>query len=72
MQVPNGTGRGVRRSKRPLLASRARCNVLWNLQNLVIRSKSVTMSTSVISSQIGETSDQLRVSLYINSQNLGY
>ena len=29
MQVPNGTGPGVRRSKRPLLASRIRCNVLW-------------------------------------------
>ena len=29
MQVPNGTGPGVRRSKRPLLASRSRCNVLW-------------------------------------------
>ena len=29
MQVPNGTGQGVRRSKRPLLASRTRCNVLW-------------------------------------------
>ena len=29
MQVPNGTGSGVRRSKRPLLASRTRCNVLW-------------------------------------------
>ena len=29
MQVPNGTGPGVRRSKRPLLASRPRCNVLW-------------------------------------------
>ena len=29
MQVPNGTGPGVRRSKRPLLASRTRCNVLW-------------------------------------------
>ena len=26
MQVPNGTGPGVRRSKRPLLASRTRCN----------------------------------------------
>ena len=26
---PNGTGPGVRRSKRPLLASRTRCNVLW-------------------------------------------
>ena len=29
MQVPNGTGPGVRRSKRPLLASHTRCNVLW-------------------------------------------
>ena len=29
MQVPNGTGPGVRRSKRPLLASCTRCNILW-------------------------------------------
>ena len=29
MQVPKGTGPGVRRSKRPLLASRTRCNFLW-------------------------------------------
>ena len=29
MQVPNGTGLCVRGSKRPLLASRTRCNVLW-------------------------------------------
>ena len=29
MQVPNGKGSGVRRSKRPLLASRTRCNVPW-------------------------------------------
>ena len=29
MQVQNGTGPDVRRSKRPLLASRTRCNVLW-------------------------------------------
>ena len=29
MQVPNGTGPGVRKSKRPLLASRTRCNILW-------------------------------------------
>ena len=33
------------------------------LQNLVIRSKSVIKSSSVISSQIGLMSDQLRVSL---------
>ena len=42
-----------------------------NLQNLVIRSKSVTKSSSVISSQIGVMSDQLRVSLYmVMSQNV--
>ena len=29
MQVRNGTGPGVRRSKRPLLANLTRCNVLW-------------------------------------------
>ena len=29
MEVPNGTGPGVWRSKRPLLASRTRCSVLW-------------------------------------------
>ena len=29
MQVPKGTGPGVRRSKRPLFASRTRCNALW-------------------------------------------
>ena len=28
MQAPNGTGPGVRGSKRPLLASCTRCNVL--------------------------------------------
>ena len=36
-----------------------------NLQNLVIRSKSVIKSNSVISSQIGVMSDQLRMSLYM-------
>ena len=29
MQGPNGTGPGVRMSKRPLLVSRIRCNDLW-------------------------------------------
>ena len=33
MQVPNGTGPGVRRSKRPLLTSRTRYNVLWKPPN---------------------------------------
>ena len=71
MQVPNGTGPGVRRSKRPLLACRTCCNVLWKPPNSVIRSKSVFKSSSVINSQIGVMSDQLRVSLYmVMSQNV--
>ena len=42
-----------------------------NLQNFVIRSKSVIKSSLVISSQIGVMSDQLRVSLYMaRSQNV--
>ena len=42
-----------------------------NLQNLAIRLKSVIKSSSVISSQIGVMSDQLRVSLYmVMSQNV--
>ena len=42
-----------------------------NLQNSVIRSKSVLKSSSKISSQIGVMSDQLRVSLYmVMSQNV--
>ena len=42
-----------------------------NLQNSVIRSRSVLKSSSVINSQIGVMSDQLRVSLYmVMSQNV--
>ena len=42
-----------------------------NLQNSVIRSISVSKSSSVINSQIGVMSDQLRVSLYmVMSQNV--
>ena len=42
-----------------------------NLHNLVIRSKSLIKSSSVISSQIGVMSDQFRVSLYmVMSQNV--
>ena len=42
-----------------------------NLQNLVIRSKSVNKSSSVISSQIGVMSDQFRVTSYmVMSQNV--
>ena len=41
-----------------------------NLRNFLIKSKSVIKSSSVISSQIGEMSDQLRVSMYmVMSQN---
>ena len=61
MQVPNGTGPGVRRSKRPLLTSSIRCNGLWKPLNLVIRSKSVIKPSSVIGSQIGVMYDQLRL-----------
>ena len=42
-----------------------------NLQNSVIRSISVLKSSSVLNSQIGVMSDQLRVSLYmVMSQNV--
>ena len=42
-----------------------------NLKNLEIRSKSVIKSSSVIRSQTGVISDQLRVSLYmVMSQNV--
>ena len=42
-----------------------------HLQNLVIRSKLVIKYSSVIGSQIGVMSDQLRVSLYtVMSQNV--
>ena len=59
------------RTRRPLLASRTRCNALWKLPKLVIRSKSVIKSSSVISSQIDEMSDQLRVSLHmVMTQNV--
>ena len=38
--------------------------IIRNFRNLVIRSQSVIRPISVISSQIGVKSDQLRVSLY--------
>ena len=64
MQVPNGIGPGVRRSKRPLLASRTRCKCsMETSRNLVIKSKLVIRSSSVIGSKIGVMFDQLRVSL---------
>ena len=65
MQVPNGTGPGVRMSKRPLLASRTRCNVLTKPPKFGNISKSVIRSISVINSQIGVMSEQLRLSLYM-------
>ena len=73
MQVQNGTGPGVRRSKRPLLASRTRCNVLRKPpkfgNNVKIGNK--VQSSLVISSQIGVMSGQLRATLYMAmSQNV--
>ena len=66
-----GTGPGVRRSKRPLLASRARCNVLLKPPKFGNKVKSVIKSSSVIRLQTCVMSDQLRVSLYmVMSQNV--
>ena len=71
MQVPYGTGPGVRRSKRPLLASRTRCNVLKKPPKFGNKVKIGNKSSSVISSQIGVMSDQLSVSLYmVMSENV--
>ena len=39
MQVPNGTGPGIRRSKRPLLANASVAMFYGKLQNLVIKVK---------------------------------
>ena len=69
MQVPDGTGPGVRRSKRPLLASRTRCNLLWKPQKFDNKVK--IGNTFVQSSFVIRMSDQLRVSLYmVMSQNV--
>ena len=57
MQVPNGTGPGVRRSKRPLLASRTHCNVLWKPPKFGNKFKSVLKSSSVISSKLKRSVD---------------
>ena len=71
MQVPNGTGPGVLRSSVLCWIVAPVAMFYENLQNLVIRSKSVIKSSSVIRSQIGVMSDQLRVSLYmVMSQNI--
>ena len=74
MQVPNGTGPGVRRSKRPLLASRNRCKCpMETSRNKImnLKSKTVIRSSLVTRSQFSEMSDQWRVSLYIiKSQNV--
>ena len=71
MQVPNGTGPGVGRTKRPLLASRTRCNVLWKppkFGNKVKIGNKVQFGNKFA---IGVMSDQLRVSLYmVMSQNV--
>ena len=72
MLVSNGTGQGVRRSKRPVFASCTCCKCSMEAScNLVIWSRSVIRSILVISSRFSEMSDQWRVSLYIvMSQNV--
>ena len=73
IHAPNGTGPGVRKSKRPLWASHTRCNVLWKPPKFGNKLKigKKKKSSSVISSQIGVMSDQLRVSLcMVMSQNV--
>ena len=71
MQVPNGTGPGVRRSKRPLLASRTRCNVLWEPPKFGNKVKIGNKVQFGYRFANGVMSDQLRVSLYtVMSQNV--
>ena len=65
MQVPNGTGPGVQRSKRPLLASHTRCNVLWKPPKFGNKVKIGIKVQFGNKSDIGVMSDQLRVSLYM-------
>ena len=66
MQVPNGTGPGVRRSKHPLLASRTRCNVLWKP---IFREMSVSvMLRPVKKSHTGRMSNAYGVSLVSTSR----
>ena len=59
MQVPNGTGPGVRKGKRPLLTSRTRCKCSMAISwNKVITSETVIRSSSVTRSRVSEMSDQ--------------
>ena len=66
MQVPNGTRQGIRRSKRPLLASRTHCKCSRNLSefgnNVKVGTK-IQFGNKV--TMFSEMSDQWRVSLYI-------
>ena len=67
---PKWTGPGVRRSKRPLLASRIRCNVLWKPPKFGNKVK-IGNKVQFGKFEIGVMSDQLRVSLYmVMSQNV--
>ena len=71
MQVPNGTGPGVRRSKRPLLASRTRCNVPWKPPKFGNKVKIGIKVQFGNKFAIGVMSVQLRMSLYmVMSQNV--
>ena len=65
MQVPNGTGPGVRRSKHDLLASRIRCKCTMKTLNSVIKSKTVIRSRSITRARFSKMSVQWRVSLNV-------
>ena len=53
MQVPNGTGPGVRRSKRPLLASRTRLSLLPKLLVNTYQVRSFVVLNSIAYSKLG-------------------
>ena len=59
--VPNGTGPGVRRSKRRLLASRTRCKCPKETSRNGNNVRTVIRSSLVTRSRFSEMSDQLRV-----------
>ena len=65
MQVPNATGSGFWKSKRPLLTSHTRCKCSVEISmNLVIRSESVMRSSSVTRPRFSKMSYQCWVSMY--------
>ena len=73
LQVQNGTGPGVRRSKRPLLASHTRCRChMETSRNKVVTSKTVIRSSSATRSRLSELSDQWRVFVIMSQSVMLY